>query len=773
MKSIFKHFLLVFSLLSVQFSIAQTPTWKNITPAGWSGDFKQVFYGKGNGLIALADNGYFYLSKDTAHTWTIYLQPDTAIIAAVMYPDNTNGFLYNQVTAYKTADGAKTWTKLPMTGIPTDMQIRTIWIKNADTVFAVVTNLVNGVRIFLSSDKGNTWTQVAQNIIGLSVYTTLYEFYFPTPLIGYGYGYGCYVETNDGGKTWNGHTLIYVERDNVYTKTYSYPNGRTIIFYRDYNGTNNAIYSSSDGNPSTVTQVGTTSDWVTDVVAFGANVSAIDQSGYLYYSVDSGVTWNSKVILSNRSLESMYFLDKNNGIVVSNLLTSIVTTDGGTTWAKYVHGAADGLNKIYCKTRDECYITGNAGRLFHTIDGGTNWNYRDLQGGKLVEVEFPTKDTGYVSGGGVIFRTIDAGVNWTKFTQSTGGGFMYFPTQDTGFIGYSNGSSPDIAKTINAGQTWNNWLADMTFINNGGGGFAYFRSSTDGLVGGKAGKLLYTTDGGNSWQVKSMGFNVNTISTIQENWLLTSGGSIYLCDKNINCSLKYNDSTDNYSIPKKLNDSIIYMKALNDNVLISSNYGITWHKEHDSVIGSEFSFGNKNTIYTLNPYMGQNYQTINRISKGVFKANTNIKTFNRVDNRTLSFNIINDAEDSFNAIVKLIDNQDTVIINANITIGNNVPLLIKIPQTIQAGTGYKIRIVPLDTSMYSTVESQMFEITTGITEIEKTYPKIKVVGNTIVCDCEHYEIFNYLGEKISNTNLSIGLYIVKCNNITQKIVIKP
>jgi len=763
MKSIFKHFLLVFSLLSVQFSIAQTPTWKNITPAGWSGDFKQVFYGKGNGLIALADNGYFYLSKDTAHTWTIYLQPDTAIIAAVMYPDNTNGFLYNQVTAYKTADGAKTWTKLPMTGIPTDMQIRTIWIKNADTVFAVVTNLVNGVRIFLSSDKGNTWTQVAQNIIGLSVYTTLYEFYFPTPLIGYGYGYGCYVETNDGGKTWNGHTLIYVERDNVYTKTYSYPNGRTIIFYRDYNGTNNAIYSSSDGNPSTVTQVGTTSDWVTDVVAFGANVSAIDQSGYLYYSVDSGVTWNSKVILSNRSLESMYFLDKNNGIVVSNLLTSIVTTDGGTTWAKYVHGAADGLNKIYCKTRDECYITGNAGRLFHTIDGGTNWNYRDLQGGKLVEVEFPTKDTGYVSGGGVIFRTIDAGVNWTKFTQSTGGGFIDFPTKDTGYVGYAL-ATPAIQKTTDAGKTWH-WTDDMTYDLNRtiGGGGACFRSTKEGLVTGDN-NLLYTNDGGNSWQVKANGVGASIITTVNDNWLVINGGNIYLCDKDINCTLKYTDNSYNLALPLKRDSNTILISTNNDSILISKDFGNTWIKEYFPSMG-QLVFGNRNTIYSLT----------NVIYKGVYKSQTTSIQFTKVDNQTIVGTITYDANEGYFASIVLInDLLDTIVINNNILIENGIPLSIKMPNTLQ-GTNYKIKIEPLDSAAYSSVESQTFT-TTGNNIISfDNKAHFKIIGNRIECnDCSNFEIYNTLGQRVQNNiELSVGIYIVKCNNVTQKIVIKP
>jgi photosystem II stability/assembly factor-like uncharacterized protein len=765
---------LTLSIFNFENSFAQTPTWKNITPAGWSGDFKQIFYGKGNGLIALADNGYFYLSKDTAHTWTIYPQPDTAIIAAVMYPDNTNGFLYNQVTAYKTADGAKTWTKLPMTGIPTDMQIRTIWIKNADTVFAVVTNLVNGVRIFLSSDKGNTWTQVAQNIYNSASYVTIFSFYFPTPTVGFAYGYDLYVTTTDGGKTWVNHPFVYDGYAKSYTKTYSYPNGKTILFF------DNQIQLSLNGdpNPAKVTQAGTTSDWVTDVVAFGANVSAIDKSGYLYYSVDSGATWNSKAILNRytqNALESMYFFDKNNGVVVCGLLTSLVTTDGGTTWTKYVHAAADGFNKIYCKTKDECYITGNAGRLFHTIDGGSNWNYRDLQGGKLVEVEFPTKDTGYVSGGGVIFRTIDAGVNWTKFTQSTGGGFIDFPTKDTGFVGYSTGT-PAIKKTMDAGKTWH-WADDMTYdLNKTGGGGACFRSTIEGLVTGDN-NLLYTNDGGNSWQNKAVGITGNEISATNDNgWVILSiydstvnslqQGFIrmYKCDKDINC--KKTITTANGGGLKKVNDSTLCFQS-GDSIYFSKNYGNTWKSQLYWNGYEDLWFSTTQIAYSIG---------IGSIYKAWFASNltiTNIKE----NNNTLSITLSSiDGVSSTNTTIYLLNNVGDTVYSLNKVIESNKLFSITLPNTITDGT-YSIIIMPNDTLLYNKTQSQPFFITTTNVEIfdKDKNPNIKIIGNTIVCNCQTpYETYNIVGQRMqNNTELPIGMYIVKCNNIVQKVIIKP
>ena len=59
-----------------------------------------------------------------------------------------------------------------------------------------------------------------------------------------------------------------------------------------------------------------------------------------------------------------------------------------------------------------------------------------------------------------------------------------------------------------------------------------------------------------------------------------------------------------------------------------------------------------------------------------------------------------------------------------------------------------------------------------LTRVESFEP---VVGNRIVCDdCLNLEIYNTLGQRMqNNSELPIGIYIVKCNNKTQKVIIKP
>ena len=690
MNTLLKSIIFAFALCSLQSLTAQTPTWKNITPAGWSGTFNFVEYFDGNGLLAIANNGYFYQSLDTGLTWTAYPKPVASVSWMTLYSDHKRAYICGGSHLYKTTDAAKSWQEIKWTGMPSNIDLGRIYIKTEDTLLLTASDGVNGMKIYLSPDKGLTWTMVAEKLYNGYIYG-ISGFYFVTPAHGYALAAGYYAETTDGGHTWTRH--------DVDVNTYFYG----ILEIQGHS----TIVSTNTSDSPPVSNASFVNFGIDKIVQTGNMIYGVYGSNF-FSSTDSGKTWKIKAIDANKNFESITFLDQQTGVIVGNYLTTYRTFDGGTTWTKSVHGGAEGFNKIYCKTKDECYITGKAGRLFHTTDGGTTWNYRDLSTG-LQNIVFPTNDTGFISANGVVFRTIDAGANWTKFKQGTSGGFMYFPTKDTGFIGYANGGSSDIAKTTNAGQTWNTWLADMTYVNNigFGGGGACFRSASEGLVSGEN-NLLYTNNGGSSWQVKATGVAAMSIIPINDNWLVVDGLGVYLCDKDINCTLKHSlKSNYNLGIPVKRDSNTIYIfqgydyNNVTDSILISKDGGNTWKSTQDSAF-SGVSFGNRNTVYSL----------IGGISKGIFKSQTTSSKFTQIDKQTLLCTITNDANEGYYASILLINDMlDTTVINKNIFIDNGKPLSIKIPNTIQIGTEYKIVVQPIDTIAYSTVESQSFTVT--------------------------------------------------------------
>ncbi len=740
MKRLFPFLILCLALLNGHFSSAQTPTWKNITPAGWSGKFQTVDWFDGNGLLAIADNGYFYKSVDTGKTWQSYPKPVNSVSSITLYPDHKRAFICGGNHLYKTIDAAKTWQEIKYTGMPSNISIFTIYIKTEDTLLASTSNGENGAKVYLSPDTGKTWKLVGTNLEGDNpLGSDISVFYFVNSAHGYGLGDGFYVETVNGGITWS---LNIIDLN-----TYFYG----ILEIQGHP----SIISTNTSNPPPTSNSTYYKGFIRKFVQAGTMIYGV-YGGDFYSSADNGITWKITSVNSYKNFQSLTFLDQQTGVIVGNDLTTYRTTDGGTTWTKSIYGGGEGYNKLYCKTKYECYITGNAGRLFHTIDGGTSWNYNDLYSSKLEEIKFPTPDTGYVSANSAIFRTIDGGQTWTSFTHSTQGNFIDFTLKDIGYIGFTYDNY--IYKTTDGGVTWNDiWTQS-------GGGAIAFRSGNEGLMSG-SNNLLYTKDGADTWTKKANGIFANFIIPLKENWIVLNTSNVYLCDKNINCTLKYTDTSNSlWGIVRR--DSNTYIaSAGNDSIILSTDKGNTWIKEYFPSPG-QITFGDKNTLYSLNP---------KNIYRAIFKAKTTSSQFTIANNTTLSCSITNDANENYCASILAITGlHDTIMISKNTAITNGVSFTIQIPNTIQEGTSYKIIIAPIDTMAYSMVESQTFTKTeTAVNEIE-SMPIIKVIGRRILCDCNDFKIYNSLGQLMKNNDdLPIGIYIVKCKNETQKIIIKP
>ena len=328
-------------------------------------------------------------------------------------------------------------------------------------------------------------------------------------------------------------------------------------------------------------------------------------------TTDGGETWTKHEFDADKYMYTGVFLDANNGIIAGRQLTLYRTTDGGTTWTKIVHGAGEGLNSIYCKNRNECFAGGLKGRMFSTKDGGANWTWQDIHNDALNEIEFPTPDTGYVAANLSIFRTIDGGSTWTKFAHNTRGNFIEFPTKDIGYIGYPSGT-PSIHKTVNAGDYFERWV-DYTYVENKTSASTFcFRNALVGLTTGKD-KLIFTTDGGTTWNTKDVDLGGSAASGIidlnNKEWLVfNSVKRVYKCDENFDCYLKYIDLTpiNGYRSFSKRDSSSVYAgfysytedSKICDSALVSYNGGETWQRIKDTLNTNMF-FAENNVAFNL------------------------------------------------------------------------------------------------------------------------------------------------------------------------------
>jgi len=585
----------------------------------------------------------------------------------------------------------------------------------------------------------------------------------------YGVSADAYFETFDAGLSWT-QTITRPNAGWAYGFNLLEVPGHNAIFYTYISSAYPQMLGDSLKNANFYVYSG--NDITTNITLQGSILYGI-RSNKLCISDDYGLNWTTAQVPSAfGSLSGVTFLDPLNGVIIEyGNLSCNRTKDGGKTWTRYVHEGSDGFRLVYPKSKNECYLLGNKGRLFHTTTGGDSWSFQDLNG-DLQQMQFVTPDTGYISGKYNLFRTFDAGQHWEKLNFIGSGYYLNFVTPD---IGYTGG----IERTTDAGTTWTDVSVtdDFNYFNYGGAG-GCFRSPTEGLIAAQN-SLLWTKDGCTSYQDTATGVTGQISALNNGNWLVVNKiGNIFLCDKDLHCSTKYYDNKYDYVSYGNLlrPDSATLMfspivahviinkvgtfVSMKDTVIISKDGGNTWTKTYYPTVGTQLSFGDSHTLYSINQ----------GIFRGVIQTPTTISQLIQTANRTLSCTVVNDDKSSFPATVVLLRN-DSVYYQSSVVIESGTSFTINILASIAAGTGYSIKIIPTDSTQYTTAESSVFAITTGIAELNNSHI-IRVVGNSILCDCKDFIVYNYLGQKLYPTNLPVGIYFVKVGDSVQKVLVK-
>lgn len=769
-------------------TIAQSVEVQDITPIGFSGNFEHLQFSQTRGLLAISDKNVLYISTDTAKTWETEKLPTDTVNQFIMYKDGLTGFITNSKGAYRTLNGGITWEKLPLTGIPSkidgyEVNLVNLYFKTKDVVFYILTNKVNGKRIYKSSDCGNTWKEVAKDIYpnyGLPVGILVFNMHWNGET-GYLYGNAFYAKTEDGGETWEKYCYDESLYEVCQEVIYSYDNGVAVIAENQY--TTNRVFCSKDGNPTEKYNVQSTDEFLKLAQEVDGHLYAVDDNGKLWNSVDSAKTWESGEIEKDKRIyiEGLYFFNEFIGVAVSRNLTSYVTLDGGETWTKYAHGGAEGFSQsssgIYVKDENEVFITGNTGRLFHSLDGGGTWEWQDIHNDKLYEIEFPTPETGYIIGPQVILKTVDGGNIWEKRkTRIVHAHYIDFLNENVGYIGYSS-MRPSLHKTINGGANVYD-LYDPLYDDNKNDYTPFsFLTEAKGLVCADNGNLLYTGNGGDTWELKSLGFGENDymasiVSVGKQGWLLnTLNGEttkIYYIDTLFNVSTihEFEEEEGKGYCLKKVNDSLFYISMYKDGegTLYFGNL-TEWHRTNIPVKSATYAY-NEHVVYTYDANTTTIYKTIvydDSLQVSLQKDSSYKYTlFSNVQNVPLNLSLTNSSGE--------------FVWSGQLNSGNGEST-IDFPETIENGS-YLMQIEPEKGYYYKTtepIEVILKADDTPVMEVsqEKSYT---LSGRTLYVESSSVKIFTVTGKEIPLFNkritLKSGIYLLVDGNETYKIVIE-
>ena len=149
---------------------------------------------------------------------------------------------------------------------------------------------------------------------------------------------------------------------------------------------------------------------------------------------------------------------------------------------------------------------------------------------ELRDVQFVNAQTGWAVGFyGTIRKTTNGGLNWiTQNTPATQEGFVccYFSNDQTGWIGGGNQTLnySYIYKTTNGGANWTNQY------NSSSSGLImkmWFSGLLNGWAAGAGGKIMATTDGGQTWVQQNTGIttDLTTIFFVNTNSGWAAGGA--------------------------------------------------------------------------------------------------------------------------------------------------------------------------------------------------------------------------------------------------------
>jgi photosystem II stability/assembly factor-like uncharacterized protein len=227
-------------------------------------------------------------------------------------------------------------------------------------------------------------------------------------------------------------------------------------------------------------------------------------AGAIVHTTNGGQTWIKQVTNTISSFSCISFCDTKNGWAVGSFGTILHTEDGGNTWERVLHDTMPSINniKVKCFTPDIAIILRDSSaidyrtstRIWKTTSRGYEW--ADISPGynSLYEMFFTSSDNGWIGGRGFqILHTNNSGTSWQNYTRFdnnwdriTG---IYFENDMKGWTTIED----TLYTTTNGGLSWSVHSVPK------------FRSVTDLNIQDSIGYVVEsssikkTTDGGITW----------------------------------------------------------------------------------------------------------------------------------------------------------------------------------------------------------------------------------------------------------------------------------
>jgi len=270
------------------------------------------------------------------------------------------------------------------------------------------------------------------------------------------------------------------------------------------------------------------------------NVWLVGNYGVIFNSSDGGETWEEQNSGVQDMLCDVNFVDSKNGWVSGIKGTMLHTSDGGNSWVRQTTGTQRHLLALCFVDTEYGWAVGDFSTILHTRDGGKTWVSQSEESDVIYSnIYFTDRSNGWVVGErGAILHTIDGGNSWNavipesferatleeEYTNPRPGLFgVHFSDRDHGWI---CGLDSTIMYTADGGVSWE--------LVNSGNDILYniIVRGDRGWAVGTQGTFLLSTDSGLSWEkqeesIKSKLLFANVFFTDSQNgWIVGASGTM-------------------------------------------------------------------------------------------------------------------------------------------------------------------------------------------------------------------------------------------------------
>lgn len=223
--------------------------------------------------------------------------------------------------------------------------------------------------------------------------------------------------------------------------------------------------------------------------------------GAIFRSEDMGATWTAINSGFRRPFFDLSFPDKTNGWIVGSRGVILHTSDAGSTWEKQNSGTENHLFSVDFLDEQQGCAVGDWGRIVCTKDGGRTWQDVSLpEDVILYGISFSKPSTGWIVGEfGKVFKTSDSGQSWqsVSFPFPVESSFFCIDTyKDSIFLAGLDGL---IVYSKDGGTSWqqakNNFQGPIYSIS---------INDQSGWATGDSGAVIRSTDGGEHWLIQSV-----------------------------------------------------------------------------------------------------------------------------------------------------------------------------------------------------------------------------------------------------------------------------